>query len=238
MAKKKWSYDYPRPALTVDIVLFTVAGALIDLRLQVLLIERNESPFRGAWALPGGFVRQDEDLPAAARRELTEETGVSDVDLEQVTTVGTPGRDPRGHVVTVVYVGLVPADRHQLRATGDAAAVRWFDVTSLGEVHLAFDHAEIVDRALAHLRKRLGEVPICFQLLPAVFTLSELQTLAEAILGRTLDRRNFRRKVEDLRFLQPVPGTRRQGAHRPAQLYRFVPEEFAKYAAHSPALPF
>jgi 8-oxo-dGTP diphosphatase len=238
MAKKKWSYDYPRPALTVDVVLFTVAGTLNELRLQILLIERNEAPFRGAWALPGGFVRQDEDLPAAALRELTEETGVSDVYLEQVAAVGTPGRDPRGHVVTVVYVGLVPADRHQLRATGDAAAVRWFDMASLDKVPLAFDHAAIVARALEHLRRRLGEVPICFQLLPTEFTLSELQTLAEAILGRPLDRRNFRRKVEELRFLRPVPGTRRQGAHRPAQLYRFVPEAFAEHAAHSPALPF
>jgi 8-oxo-dGTP diphosphatase len=238
MAKKKWSYDYPRPALTVDVVLFTVAGALNDLRLRVLLIQRNEPPFRGAWALPGGFVRQDEDLAAAARRELTEETGVSEVYLEQVAAVGTPGRDPRGHVVTLVYVGLVPADRHQLRATGDAAAVRWFDVASLDEVRLAFDHAELLELALNHLRRRLGEIPVCFQLLPAEFTVSELQTLAEAILGRTLDRRNFRRKVEDLHFLRPVSGTRRQGAHRPAQLYRFVPEAFAEYAARSPTLPF
>jgi 8-oxo-dGTP diphosphatase len=238
MAKRKWSYDYPRPALTVDIVLFTVAGALNDLRLQVLLIQRNESPFRGAWALPGGFVRQDEDLSVAARRELLEETGVSEAYLEQVTTVGTPGRDPRGHVVTVVYVGLVPADRHQLRATGDAAAVRWFDVARLHEVPLAFDHARLLVLALEHLRGRLGEVPVCFQLLPEEFTLSELQTLAEAILGRTLDRRNFRRKVDELHFLRPVPGTRRQGAHRPAQLYRFVPEKFAEYAARSRTLPF
>jgi 8-oxo-dGTP diphosphatase len=238
MAKRKWSYDYPRPALTVDIVLFTVAGALNDLRLQVLLIQRNESPFRGGWALPGGFVRKDEDLSAAARRELLEETGVSEAYLEQVTTVGTPGRDPRGHVVTVVYVGLVPADRHQLRATGDAAAVRWFDVARLDKEPLAFDHARLLALALAHLRRRLGEVPVCFQLLPEEFTLSELQTLAEAILGRPLDRRNFRRKVDELQFLRPVPGTRRQGAHRPAQLYRFVPEKFAEYAAHSPTLPF
>jgi 8-oxo-dGTP diphosphatase len=238
MAKKKWTYDYPRPALTVDIVLFTVAGTLNDLRLQVLLIQRNEAPFRGSWALPGGFVRPDEDLPAAALRELTEETGVTEAYLEQVTTVGTPGRDPRGHVVTVVYVGLVPADRHQLRATGDAAAVRWFDVARLDAVPLAFDHAELLALALDHLRRRLGEVPVCFQLLPAEFTLSELQTLAEAILGRPLDRRNFRRKVAELHFLHPVPGTRRQGAHRPAQLYRFVPEAFAEYAARSRELPF
>jgi 8-oxo-dGTP diphosphatase len=238
MAKKKWSYDYPRPALTVDVVLFTVAGTLNDLRLHVLLIQRNEPPFRGAWALPGGFVRQDEDLQTAARRELLEETGVSDAFLEQVTTVGTPGRDPRGHVVTVVYVGLVPADRHQLRATGDAAAVHWFDVDRLEQVPLAFDHSELLALALEHLRRRLGEVPICFQLLPAEFTVSELQTLAEAILGRPLDRRNFRRKVDELRFLRPAPGTRRQGAHRPAQLYRFVPEAFAEYAARSRLLPF
>src|SRR5262249_4774537 len=184
MAKKKWSYEYPRPALTVDIVLFTVAGTLNDLRLQVLLIQRNEPPFRGGWALPGGFVRPDENLPAAALRELTEETGVADAFLEQVTAVGTPGRDPRGHVVTVVYVGLVPADRHQLHATGDAAVARWFDVARFDELSLAFDHAQLLALALEHLRQRLGEVPVCFQLLPREFTLSELQTLARAVVGR------------------------------------------------------
>src|ERR1700692_2577286 len=104
--KKSYCYEWPRPAVTVDIALFTVAGALNDLRLQVLLIERDEEPWRGLWALPGGFARENEDLDAATRRELAEESGVTAVTLEQVGAVGTPGRDTRGHVITIVYVGL------------------------------------------------------------------------------------------------------------------------------------
>src|SRR5262249_52704986 len=122
MTGQKRTYAWPRPAVTVDIVLFTVTGELQDLRLQVLLIQRDREPFLASWALPGGFVREQEDLKAAALRELEEETGVRDVFLEQVTAVGTPGRDPRGHTITVVYVALVPADRHRLAASGDARA--------------------------------------------------------------------------------------------------------------------
>src|SRR5262249_9693462 len=124
---RRRTYDWPRPALTVDLVLFSVAGALQNLRLQVLLIQRGLEPFRGRWALPGGFVREHEDLQAAAERELAEETGVRGVFLEQVGAVGTPGRDPRGHVVTLVYVALVAADRHPLASSGDARLARWFD---------------------------------------------------------------------------------------------------------------
>ncbi|MBI1918846.1 MAG: NUDIX hydrolase [Planctomycetes bacterium] len=225
MAKRKYSYPWPRPAVTVDIALFTVAGALQNLRLRVLLIERGEQPFRGAWALPGGFVRQDEDLQAAALRELQEETGIAQVFLEQVGAVGTPGRDPRGHVVTVLYVGLVAGDRHQLASQGDAAAVRWFDLAAgVSLPPLAFDHALLLRQALAHLRRRLDEAPaLCAELLPERFTLSELQALAEAIAGQRLDRRNFRRKVKETPdLLRRAEGSRREGRHRPAQLYRFV----------------
>jgi 8-oxo-dGTP diphosphatase len=222
----------------VDIALFAVAGELHKLRLQVLLIQRKQPPFAGAWALPGGFVRENEDLSQAAFRELAEEAGLRNVYLEQLATIGTPGRDPRGHVITVVYVGLVMGGGHRLQATGDAAAAQWFDVSVLRTTPLAFDHEQLIGLALEHLRKRIGEAPICFELLPPEFTLSELQTLAEVILGRALDRRNFRRKLRDLRFLAPVDGTRRRGAHRPAQLYRFVPEAFADHVAKSRTLPF
>jgi 8-oxo-dGTP diphosphatase len=236
MRKRNDVEEWPRPLVAVDLVLFTVTGWHQHLRLQVLLVERGVEPYRSSWALPGGFVREREDLAAAARRELQEETGVHDVYLEQVAAVGTPQRDPRGHVITVVYVALVAADRHRLDATGDVRAARWFDVAALPS--LAFDHGKLLDMALENLRRRLGEMPICFELLPAEFTLSELQALCEAILGRPLDRRNFRRKVLELEFLEAVAATRREGRHRPAQLYRFVPEAFGRYTARLRALPF
>jgi 8-oxo-dGTP diphosphatase len=216
--------------------MFTVAGTLQDLRLQVLLIQRDREPFAGCWALPGGFVREEEDLKAAALRELEEEAGVREVFLEQVAAVGTPRRDPRGHTVTVVYVALVPAGKHRLAASGDARAAAWFDVANLPP--LAFDHAELLRLALDHLRGRLGTTPVSFELLPREFTLSELQTLCEVILGRPLDRRNFRRKVQELGFVAPARGTRSGGRHRPAQLYRFVPQAFARHAERERMLPF
>src|SRR5262245_1776750 len=104
MARRKYAYEWPRPAVTVDMALFTVAGALNQLRLEVLLIQRDLEPFAGSWALPGGFVRDNEDLHDAALRELVEETGIKEVYIEQVGAVGTPGRDPRGHTVTVLWV--------------------------------------------------------------------------------------------------------------------------------------
>jgi 8-oxo-dGTP diphosphatase len=236
MRKRHEAESWPRPLVAVDLVLFTVTGSHQHLRLQVLLVQRGVQPYRGRWALPGGMVREHEDLAAAAVRELAEETGIREVYLEQVGAVGTPQRDPRGHVITVVYVALVAADLHQLDATGDARAAHWFDVAELPP--LAFDHQKLLDLALDHLRRRLGEMPICFELLPKQFTLSELHALCEAILGRSLDRRNFRRKVLDLEFLEAVQATRREGRHRPAQLYRFVPEAFTRYTARLRALPF
>jgi 8-oxo-dGTP diphosphatase len=236
MTRRKWSYDWPRPAVTVDVAIFTVAGAHNALRLEVLLIQRDAEPFRGRWALPGGFVHENEDLAEAARRELAEETGTAEAYLEQVAAVGTPGRDPRGHTITVVWVGLVPGDRNELRASGDARAARWYDVRQLPP--LAFDHAELLGMALGHLRRRFDEVPVGFELLPGAFTLSELQAVTEAILGHALDRRNFRRQVLELGLVEPAEGTRREGAHRPARLHRFVPGAFEEYRRRARGLPF
>ncbi len=219
-AKRKFIYDWPRPAVTVDIALFTVAGILQNLRLRVLLIQRGENPQRGSWALPGGFVHDNEALETAALRELQEETGIGPVFLDQVGAVGTPGRDPRGHIITVLYMGLVAGDRHPLAFSGDAADVRWFDVSGSPPAlpPLAFDHGELLHQALGHLRRQLLDAApsICAELLPERFTLSEFQTLAEAILGKKIDRRNFRRKVKEDKLVVAAGGTRREGRHRPA----------------------
>jgi 8-oxo-dGTP diphosphatase len=239
MNRRQYCYDYPRPALTVDIALFTVAGTLKNLRLRVLLIQRGEDPFRNAWALPGGFVRENEDLDAAALRELREESGVRRVFLEQVAAVGTPRRDPRGHVVTVLHVGLVAGDE-PLHATGDVTDARWFDVAGPEPLpRLAFDHPKLLERALAHLRRRLGESPaFCYELLPECFTLSELQALTEAILGKRLDPRNFRRKIKELDLVTESGGIRQQGRHRPAVLYRFRPQQLTALRGRQRKLPF
>lgn len=137
-----YCYDYPRPSVTVDIVLLTDAFP----RPEVLLIQRKNPPFQGTWALPGGFIEMDETLEATARRELYEETGVSDVHLRQVATFGHPDRDPRGRVITVVYVGIVKKTEQNAIAGSDAAEVAWFSTDNLPP--LAFDHGEIIQKAL------------------------------------------------------------------------------------------
>lgn len=200
--------------VTVDVVILTIRAAA----LQVLLVRRGIPPFEGAWAIPGGFVLAEEGLDQAARRELEEETGVRDVYLEQLYTFGDPGRDPRGRVVTVAYYALVSADR-QVRAGSDAAEARWFSMSELPP--LAFDHGGILAYALERLRNKLEYTTVGFQLLPEAFTLTELQQVYEAILGRALDKRNFRRKIELLGILTPLKQQKRGGPSRPAQLYRF-----------------
>lgn len=210
------------PALTVDCVVF---GWDED-ELRLLLVRRGRPPFEGAWALPGGFVRADEDLPGAARRELREETGLERVFLEQLFTFGDPGRDPRGWIVTVAYYALVRSTGLAPRAATDARDARWFAVDALPE--LAFDHADIVRLALGRLRSKVRYAPLGFELLPREFTLGELQRLYESVLGERLDKRNFRRKVLGLGLLEDT-GKRQEGvAHRAARLYRFDRERYRR----------
>lgn len=214
--------DRPRPALTVDCAVFGWGEG----ELRLLLVRRGRQPFRGRWALPGGFVRPDEGLQEAARRELEEETGLADVFLEQLYTFGAPGRDPRGWVVTVAYYALVRRLGLAPRAATDAEAAAWFPVDALPE--LAFDHDDIVRRAVERLRSKVRYAPIGFALLPREFTLGELQRLYEGILGAPLDKRNFRRKVLALGLLEDT-GRRQEGvAHRAARLYRFDRERYRR----------
>ncbi len=210
-----FTYQYPRAALTVDCVVFGFdEGAL-----KVLLIRRGIEPYQNKWALPGGFVRPDETLNEAARRELHEETGLREIYLEQLYTFGEIDRDPRERVVSVAYFALVRRADHLPAAATDAAEAAWFEV---GKVPvLAFDHAEILAMALERLRGKIRWQPVGFELLPKKFTLTQFQALYEAILGRELDKRNFRKKLLALDLLVALEESTTAGSRRPAQLFRF-----------------
>lgn len=213
---------FDRPSVTVDVVAMTALGD----RLHVLLVRRGVWPFGGAWALPGGFVRMEEDLDAAARRELCEETGVAGASyLEQLYTFGDPGRDPRTRVISVAYYALLPGPASALGpcAESDASEARWWPVDC--PPPLAFDHEAVLAMALSRLRAKLGYTSVAYALLPDEFTLSELQRVYEIILGKGLDKRNFRKKMLTAGILEGTPRQRREGAHRPAQLYRFTRRE-------------
>jgi 8-oxo-dGTP diphosphatase len=218
-------YEHPRPSLTVDCVVF----GLDDADLKVLLIQRNIPPFVGGWALPGGFVRLDESLEAAAMRELQEETGVEEIFLEQLYTFGRVDRDPRERVVTVAYYALINLDEHPLKATTDARDAEWFSVAAIPE--LAFDHDQILAAALARLKGKVRYEPIGFELLPKKFTLSQLQRLYETILGHTLDKRNFRKKILSMGLLIELDETEKDVPHRAARLYQFDEREYQQLKA-------
>jgi 8-oxo-dGTP diphosphatase len=219
-----FSYKFPRPALTVDCVIF----GLDEGGLKVLLIKRGIEPFRGRWALPGGFVQTDETVDEAARRELREETGLQRVFLEQLYTFGDLDRDPRERVVTIAYYALVNLHDHRLQAATDAENAAWFEVGDLPR--LAFDHDAIIQMALTRLKGKVRYCPIGFELLPRKFTLSQLQRLYETILERPLDKRNFRKKLLQLDMLEELDEVEQDVAHRAARLYRFNQAKYANSA--------
>lgn len=236
------NFDYPSPALTTDLVIFTV----IDNLLHVLLIERGDYPFKGWWALPGGFVEvgdgfvdQGEDLEAAARRELQEETSLpaQGIFLEQLYTFGRAGRDPRMRVISVAWYALVNPELAPLVEAGsDAAGAEWIPVGPVAELaesdqptphsalsKLAFDHAEILDTALTRMRGKVEFSDIAFELVPKRFTTAELRRVFSILRGQTYDaanfRRRFRRLLED-ELVVELPG-RRNTTTRPAKVFRF-----------------
>jgi 8-oxo-dGTP diphosphatase len=209
------AYEYPRAALTVDCVVF----GFDEGDLKVLLIQRDLKPFEGKWALPGGFVRVEESLEDAARRELAEETGLRDIFLEQLYTFGAPDRDPRERVVSVAYYALVSLADHKPKAATDARQAAWFSVDDAPD--LAFDHEHILTTALARLRGKVRYEPIGFELLPAKFTLGQLQHLYEVVLEEHLDKRNFRKKILGMGLLVDTGEIQQDVAHRAARLHRF-----------------
>ncbi|MAE13111.1 NUDIX hydrolase [Candidatus Woesearchaeota archaeon] len=206
--------------VAVDAVVFTV----LQDELRILLIKRKYPPFKGMYALPGGFVNKGEELEEAVKRELDEETGVKDVFLKQIGTYGGVRRDPRGRILSVAFLALIQPNQ-RLKAATDAMDAEWFAVDGLPE--LGFDHSDIISDALEQLRYEVQTTNIAFQILPKSFTLTQLQQLYEDVLGRGLDKRNFRKKVKELGILKETSEMLREGAHRPARLYRFVESKYS-----------
>ncbi|MBB6545853.1 8-oxo-dGTP diphosphatase [Nonomuraea rubra] len=207
-------------AVAVDLVIFTVRNG----RLQVLLIERGNLPYRGEAALPGGFVRDGEALGAAARRELREETGVGggSLHLEQLHAYGEPGRDPRGRIISIAYLAFGP-DLPVPQAGTDASAAHWIPVSSVldGQITLAFDHEEILRDGLERVRSQIEHTTIAAAFCKEPFTIADLRQIYEAVWGVPLDPSNFRRKVMKTEgFVVPIGERRSPDIGRPAALFR------------------
>ena len=217
MTKKAKSF--PRPIASVDLAIF----ALSENGLDVLLMRRSDEPFAGEWALPGGWIRvgEDADLAAAARRVLKDKTGVETPYLEQFQSVGNAERDPRGWSLSIGYFALMPREEAVLASGGNAADVEWWPLTDDAvAVPLAFDHAALLATAANRLRSKVEYSSLPAHLLAPHFTLGELQSVYERILGRRLDKSAFRKRISEADFVEPVEGEMRRGSNRPAQLYR------------------
>lgn len=208
----QYCYDYPRPSVTADICLFT----MVEDDLRILLIRRGGEPFKGSWALPGGFLQETETLDQCAARELREETGVAGAHLEAFANFSDPNRDPRYRVITAAYFALVPAADHTLQSGTDADDAQWHSMRKLPG--LAFDHRNIIDAARRALAEKINREPLAFALLPSRFTLTQVQKVYEAVEGGPLDKRNFRRSILAKGWISET-GERERGNRRPAMLY-------------------
>lgn len=218
MEELKYCYKYPHPSVTTDCVIFGFDGT----KLRVLLIERGIEPFKGKWALPGGFLRMDEDAETGALRELKEETGLDAAYIKQFHTFTTPNRDPRERVITIAYYALVRLQ--EVTGGDDAARAEWYALDKVPA--LAFDHDQILRMASYELKRQIHFEPVGFELLPKQFTIKELQSLYESILDVTFDRRNFYKKMQHLELLKQVD----RGESKPRQpfLFEFNSEKYAE----------
>ncbi|CAH8281263.1 8-oxo-dGTP diphosphatase [Mariniflexile fucanivorans] len=201
--------------LSVDAVVFGYEEGIIS----VLLIKRKYEPFKGKWAIPGGFVLNDETLECAVERELQEETGIKINYLEQLYSFGDPERDPRGRIVSIAYFGLVRPNAFKIFASTDASEVEWFNIKELPE--LSFDHENILDLAIKRLQGKITYEPIGFELLDKKFPFSDLEKLYVTLLGRDIDRRNFRKKIISFNVLDELNEKVSKGSGRPANLFQF-----------------
>lgn len=213
MDDRQYCYKYPHPAVTTDCVIFGFDGT----NLKILLVERGIEPYKGKWALPGGFLKPDESAEVGALRELKEETGLDSAYIEQFHAYSMPDRDPRERVITIAYLALVKIQ--DVKGGDDAADVRWFSVSDVPQ--LAFDHDVIIRDALSRLRERIHFHPIGYDLLPDKFTLKELQTLYESVLGVRFDRRNFAKKMLHHNLLTQLEETIWPTPKREANLFQF-----------------
>jgi 8-oxo-dGTP diphosphatase len=212
--------DYPKPSVTVDIIIFSVK----DNQLKVLLIKRNIEPFKNMWAIPGGFVKIEESLEDAAKRELEEETGVKEVYLEQLYTFGEPKRDPRGRVITVSYFALINSEQSEqkLNATTDVSEAKWFSIKELPL--LAFDHDKILKYAIQRLKWKFGYTPIVFSLLPKKFKIPQIKKIYDIVFDKEFDKRNFIKKLLLLDILEETEETEENVPYRPAKFYTLKKE--------------
>jgi len=201
--------------LTVDAVVFGYDSG----NISVLLVKRKYEPFKDSWALPGGFVLENENLEQAVQRELLEETGARINYLEQLYTFGDLGRDPRGRVVSIAYFGLVKPNVFKLTASTDAKKAEWFDIKKLPK--LAFDHKKILEIAVERLQGKITYEPIGFELLGKKFPFSDLEKLYTTLLDRGIDRRNFKKKITSLKVLDELDEKVSVGRGRPASLFSF-----------------
>lgn len=218
--KEMYSYRYPRPAVTADCVIFGFDGVSI----KILLIQRGIEPFKGKWAFPGGFMKIDETAEECAKRELEEETGLKNAVVEQFYTFSDVNRDPRERVITVAHYALVRLS--EVKGGDDAASARWFSMNEIPS--LAFDHDRILRMAVNRLKERICFEPIGFELLPQVFTMTELQNLYEAILEVKFDRRNFYNKMLKLGILTEAEPRPANASRRTPSKYRFNAEKYTE----------
>lgn len=214
--------DYFNIAISVDCVIF----GYDEKELKVLVIKSDLEEFRGLYSLLGDLIRPDEDLETASYRILHERTGMDDVYLEQVHAFGSIDRHPSGRVITIAYYSLIDIKHHKLQLNNNE--LHWHAVNEIR--NLAFDHKLILDTCLQRLQEKVMEHPVIFNLLPEKFSLRELQELYEAILGVSLDRRNFRKKISIKDWLMDIEEMENDVPHRPGKLYRLKPEYRKKTA--------
>lgn len=212
---------FERPSVTTDILVFSIR----ENALNVLLIERDQDPFKGSWAIPGGFVKMDEDLETGALRELAEETNISGIPIKQFGAYGAVGRDPRERVITIAFIALVPSDDLVAKGGTDAKDAQWFAVDDVPP--LAFDHQLILNDGRAQLIKDISNPLretglVAFEFLPELFTLTQAQHIFETLRGEQIDKRNFRKWLSNTWNVEGTGKKSSGGRHRPAELYRLI----------------